>query len=156
MTPFWSVCRSEPNREAFACTHLSAAGFDVFLPKVKLARIGPLFPNYVFFFVSTIAWQVAGRTPGVHAVVKFGDAPAVCPAKEIDALKARLDENGIVRLPKALRIPIGAKVTARGGLISGLYAGQSARQREIILVAMLGRTNRVELKRGETVQVVGL
>ena len=139
-------------------THLGVAGFEVFCPRAKFARIGPLFVGYVFVHVVDLPWKIIRRTPGVFTVLLFGDAPAICPDREIEALRARLDENGIVRLPPApsgRKIPIGAKVTARQGLIAGLYAGQSARQREIILITMLGKQNRVELKRGEMLQVVG-
>ena len=80
-------------------------------------------------------------------LVRVGDCPARCPDHEIDSLKAMIDGHGFVRLPEGRgapvkrKIAIGAKVQDHGGPfggMSGLYAGQSTRERELILLNLLG------------------
>jgi hypothetical protein len=76
--------------------------------------------------------------------------PRRCPSKmpdaEIEAIKAMV-VGGFVRLPEApsapikRKIAIGSKVRITGGPfggMSGLYAGQSTRERELVLLNFLG------------------
>jgi hypothetical protein len=73
--------------------------------------------------------------------------PGKVPGREIDSLKAMIDGHGFVRLPEGRGAPvkrtiaIGAKVKITAGPVggmSGLYAGQSTRDRELILLNLLG------------------
>jgi transcription antitermination factor NusG len=121
-------------------------GFEVFLPLIqtKLA-FAPLFSSY--FFVRIVdRWRAINSTFGVLCLVRVGDCPARCPDAEIDALKA-MTVGGFVRLPEARgapvgrKIAIGAKVMVTGGPfggMSGLYAGQTTRERELVLLNLLG------------------
>ena len=122
-------------------------GFEVFLPLVQTKRASaPLFSGY--FFVRIIErWRSINTTFGVLCLVRTGDCPARCPDREIEALKAMIDRHGFVRLPEAppppvpRKIAIGAKVRIAsgpfGGMI-GLYAGMSTRERELVLLNVLG------------------
>jgi transcriptional antiterminator RfaH len=146
--PFWSVVRSLPHREAFAAERLRMdGGFEVFLPLVQTRRASaPLFPGYLFARIID-RWRSINSTLGVLALVRVGDCPARCPDHEIDSLKAMIDGHGFIKLPEAppppvrRKIAIGAKVKVTAGPfggMSGLYAGQSTREREIVLLNLLG------------------
>jgi transcriptional antiterminator RfaH len=154
--PFWGVVRSQPKREAFAAERLSAGGFEVFLPLVQTKRASqPLFPGYLFALVID-RWRAINTTLGVLCLVRVGDCPARCPDRDIDSLKAMM-VGGFVRLPEGRgapvkrRIELGAKVRiTRGpfGGLNGLYAGQTARERELVLIDFLGRQTPVQVAAG--------
>ena len=145
--PFWSVVRSLPKREAFAAERLEAGGFEVFLPLIQTKRASaPLFSSY-FFIRIVEQWRVINHTLGVLCLVRVGDCPARCPDNEIARLKALIDAHGFVRLPDRpsppvkRKIAIGSKVRITAGPfggMSGLYVGQSTRERELVLLNVLG------------------
>src|SRR5580704_629754 len=148
MRAFWGVVRSLPKREAFAAERLRMDhGFEVFLPLVQTKRASqPLFSGY-FFCRIIDRWRSINSTLGVLCLVRVGNCPARCPDHEIDSLKAMIDGHGFVRLPEGRgapvkrKIAIGAKVKVTAGPfggISGLYAGQSTREREFVLLNLLG------------------
>jgi transcriptional antiterminator RfaH len=148
MPAFWGVVRSLPKREAFAAERLRMdGGFEVFLPLVQTKRASqPLFSGY-FFCRIVDRWRSINSTFGVLCLVRVGDCPARCPDHEIDSLKAMIDGHGFIRLPEAppppvrRAIAIGARVRIASGPfggMSGLYAGQSTRERELVLLNVLG------------------
>jgi transcriptional antiterminator RfaH len=148
MPAFWGVVRSLPKREAFAAERLRMdGGFEVFLPLVQTKRAAqPLFSGY-FFCRIIDRWRSINTTFGVLCLVRVGDCPARCPDHEVDSLKAMIDGHGFVRLPEAppppvrRTIAIGAKVRIASGPFGGwrgLYAGQSTRERELVLLNVLG------------------
>jgi transcriptional antiterminator RfaH len=148
MSAFWGVVRSLPKREVFAAERLRMdGGFEVFLPLVQTKRASaPLFSGY-FFCRIIDRWRSINSTLGVLCLVRTGDCPARCPDREIDSLKAMIDGHGFIKLPEApppparRKIAIGAKVKVTAGPfggMSGLYAGQSTRERELVLLNVLG------------------
>jgi transcriptional antiterminator RfaH len=158
--PYWTVARTLIKRESFAADHLVGAGFEVFAPKVEMGRqVAALFPGYLFIHIGE-TWRAIDRTRGVLSLVKFGDAPARCPDAEIAKLQSRLDENGLVRLPPPSQtshrgIPIGARVRVAGGF-DAIYLGMTAREREKVLMTILGRQVQVTLRPDQTVELIGL
>jgi transcriptional antiterminator RfaH len=156
--PFWGVVRSLPKREKFAAERLRIdGGFEVFLPLVPTKRASaPLFPGYLFVLIVD-RWRSINSTLGVLCLVRAGDCPARCPDHEIEALKAMIDKHGYVRLPEGRgspvrrKIAIGAKVRITAGPfggMSGLYAGMSTRERELVLLNMLGGQRLVAIAAG--------
>lgn len=149
--PFWGVVRSLPKRERFAAERVEALGYPVFLPLVQTKRASaPLFAGYFFAQIST-QWRSITTCFGVRCLVRTGDCPARCPEAEIEALRAMV-VSGFVRLPEAApapvrrKIAIGAKVRITAGPfggMAGLYAGQSTRDREKILLSLLGSQRQV-------------
>ncbi len=145
--PFWGVVRSQPKREAFASERLRDGGFETFLPAIQTKRASqPLFAGYLFVLIVD-RWRSINSTLGVLCLVRTGDCPARCPDREIASLKAMIDGHGFVRLPESQGSPvkrtiaIGAKVRIAAGPfggMSGLYAGQSTRERELVLLDLLG------------------
>src|SRR5580700_7522118 len=148
MPAFWGVVRSLPKREAFAAERLRVdRGYEVLLPLVQTKRASqPLFSGY--FFVRIVEqWRAINTTFGVLCLVRVGDCPARCPDHEIDSLKAMIDGHGYIKLPEAppppirRKIAIGARVRIASGPfggMSGLYAGMSTKDREKILLNLLG------------------
>jgi transcription antitermination factor NusG len=154
---YWAVARTPVRREGFAAKRLEAGGFEAFAPRTPT---GALFPGYLFIRIGD-TWRAIDRTVGVLSLVKFGDAPARCPEAEVESLMDRVDPDGIIRLAPAPQpaprkpIPIGAKVRTPSGL-SGIYLGMTAREREKVLIDLLGRQKPVTLRAGQSVELLEL
>ena len=144
------------DEERFAASQLELRGFETFLPMIATRRASaPLFASY--FFVRIIEqWRSINFCFGVLGLVRVGDCPSKMPDAEIEALKSML-VGGFVRLPEGRgspvkrKIEIGAKVKIIGGAfdgMSGLYAGQSTRERELVLLNLLGGTRPVSIAAG--------
>jgi transcription antitermination factor NusG len=157
MPSFWGVVRSIPKREAFAAERLRKDhGFEVFLPMVETKRASqPLFASY-FFVLILEQWRIINSCFGVLGLVRTGDCPSKMPDHEIARLKGLIDGAGFVRLPEVRGSPtkreiaIGARVRIASGPfggMSGLYAGQAPRERERILLSMLGAQRPVLIAR---------
>jgi transcription antitermination factor NusG len=158
---YWAVARSVPNHDRLAAECIALAGFEIFVPRVR-SKVGakwrtmPLFPSYLFVRIES-QWRAIERTMGVFAVVKNGSMPARCPDVEIKQLLERADPDGIIRLgarPSSLsrhEFTPGAAVSIAAGPLagfSGLYAGQKAADRELILLDLLGRQTPVTIDAG--------
>jgi transcription antitermination factor NusG len=162
--PYWSVVRTEPQRDKLAVLTIRQAGFVLFAPKIRVPfRKEPvlLFCNYLFVLIEA-QWRAIERAPGVSHLVKFDDSPARIQDRDIEALRARSDEDGVVRLqgpppaPKR-RYAAGQRVKITGGSLSGfsaLHSGMSAAEREIVLIQMLGGERRVAVPGGFVEPVV--
>jgi transcriptional antiterminator RfaH len=157
MPAFWGVVRSLPKREAFAAERLRMDhGFEVFLPQVQTKRaFQPLFAGYLFCRIVE-QWRSINYTLGVLCLVRVGDCPARCPDREIDSLKAMIDGHGYIKLPESRGAPVQRKIAIEAkvkvtagpfGGMSGLYAGQSTRERELVLLNILGGQRPVAIAR---------
>jgi len=155
MPAFWGVVRSLPKREAFAAERLRMDhGFEVFLPLVQTQRtFQPLFRGYLFCRIVE-QWRSINSTFGVLCLVRVGDCPARCPDYEIAALKAMIDGHGYISLPDRpstpvkRKIAIGARVRIASGPFggkSGLYAGMGAKDRERVLLHVLGGQREIRI-----------
>jgi transcriptional antiterminator RfaH len=157
MPAFWGVVRSNPQRERFAAERVEALGYPVFLPMVATKQGGaPLWRGY-FFAQITSSWRPISTCFGVLCLVRVGDCPSKMRDAEIEALKAMIDGHGYITLPEApaapagRKIAIGAKVRITAGPfngMSGLYAGQSTRERELVLLNVLGSQRPVSIAAG--------
>jgi transcription antitermination factor NusG len=119
--PFWSVVRSQSQRERFAAEQLGIRGYEIFLPMVQTKpTVAPLFNGY--FFVRIVEqWRSITTCFGVLCLVRVGDCPARCPDQDVDAIKAMIDGHGFVKLPEAPPMParrkiaVGSKVRITAG-----------------------------------------
>ena len=153
---FWSCIRAEPSRDKLAVLTVQQAGFVTFAPKIRVVfrrEPVPLFNGYFFARIEA-QWRAIERSPGVSHIIKFqADAPARIPDSEIEALRARTGEDGVVRLAAAQSkrrhaFAAGEKVDIVLGPFRGLaavHSGMSAAQREIVLLEILGATRRVAI-----------
>jgi transcriptional antiterminator RfaH len=147
MPAFWGVVRSQPMKERFAASQLELRGYETFLPMIATKRASaPLFASY-FFVLIVDRWRSINTCFGVLGLVRVGDCPSKMPDVEIEWLKARIDGHGCIKLPEGRsasvkrEIAIGSKVKVAAGPfggMSGLYAGQTSRERELVLLNVLG------------------
>jgi transcription antitermination factor NusG len=160
---YWTVLRSAPGHDVLAYEGVVRAGFEIFTPKIRTRagmrwKTNPLFGCY--FFVRVVdQWRALERTIGVLSVVKSAGLPARCPDEEIATLIARSDADGIIRLSSSLTAQSvvrrafepGAKVATADGPFrgfNGLHTGMSTRDRELVLINILGASRPVEIAAG--------
>jgi transcriptional antiterminator RfaH len=118
----WYVIHTHPRQERRADENLRAWGLETFSPLISVAgnrskpaasgtvaplrqaRVPkPLFPGYIFarFDCKNLLHKVR-FTRGIHHVVSFGDAPIPVDNELIGIIRARIGENGFVRLGEEL------------------------------------------------------
>jgi transcription antitermination factor NusG len=153
---FWAVARTRVHREPVAVRGLQEAGFEVFNPQTS--RGASVFPGYIFVLVID-QWRAIDRTFGVYKLVKFGESPARCPDAQIAAMKNRIDPTtGFVHLPARppelvrKKISIGQKVRIAG--LEAVYQGMTVRERQRVLITLLGRQMVVEIRPGRKIDPI--
>ena len=156
----WYVVQTHVNAEAKAAANLGQQGFSVYLPRYLKLRSHarkvdtverPLFPRYLFVAidVTTQRWRAIQSTLGVSHLVCRSGKPASVEDEVIDALKAREDEGGFIKLLRRSAISPGDTVRFVGGAFADSFAlveGVSDRDRVAILLDLLGRQVRVRVR----------
>jgi hypothetical protein len=99
----WTLLYTKPRAEAWAEMNLRKQGFATLLPRVReRAGFAPLFPRYLFVgHEPQQSARALGNTRGVLYVVHCGDRPARVGAEVIDAVRARMNDHGVVALDAA-------------------------------------------------------
>lgn len=158
----WYVAHTRPQAEARAREHLVHQGFEAWLPEYLRKRRHarrtdevrrPLFPRYLFVRLDLDAqrWRAVLGTVGVQHLVG-GDPPTPIADQVIAALKARVDEEGLVPVSPALSLQAGDAVRiAEGPLadLEGVFLDIDERDRIAILLKLMGRTMRVQVAAGD-------
>lgn len=153
----WYVVQTHPHSEAKAQTHLARQGFFTYFPRYMKRRrharrvetvAAPLFPRYLFVAIDLAAqrWHSIRSTIGVTRFVCQGQQPAMVPDIVVEALRAREDENGVIRLATRAAFQPGEAIRVLDGVFSdcfGLFEGMTDDERVTILLDMLGRKVRV-------------
>jgi transcriptional antiterminator RfaH len=156
----WYVVQTQINAEAKAARNLVQQGFEIYLPRYmkrrsharKIEKVAaPLFPRYMFvrIDIATQRWRSIQSTYGVSHLVLSGSDPAPVAGRVIDALKAREDASGFVKLDQRANFTIGEKVRVLAGVFAenlGLFDGMADRDRVAILLELLGRKVRVSIE----------
>jgi len=149
----WYVVRSKPRREEFAQTQLIRRGVETFLPRIEergrprsTPIIAPLFPGYLFARIdlstqyTSVIW-----TPGVNAMVAFGDIPAPVESGVIEFLQRRCEPHGLIAARPTFAA--GDQVRVVDGPLEGLYGvvqgSASGRDRVRVLMELLRRRTQV-------------
>src|SRR5262249_14506131 len=160
---YWTCARLEPHRERLALHCLKINGFEVYLPRLREHRVShgrkievrpPLFPGYCFLTVEA-QWHAARWSVGVIGLIMNGLAPAKVPDSVIDEIRAR-ERGGLIELPLREKFRTGEAVRITHGPfsgLSGLYQGQRPHERVLVLLALLGGEQRVELPK-DSLEVV--
>jgi transcription antitermination factor NusG len=154
MLPYWAAVRSFPKRESFATEQLGLRGYETFLPLVATRRaVAPLFASY-FFCRIVERWHAINSCFGVLALVRVGECPCRIPDYEIEALKARADASGIIRLPppppppSQRRFTKGEKVKIIAGQFAhfdAIHSGMRRGELERVLITILGAEREVSV-----------
>jgi transcription antitermination factor NusG len=160
----WMIARTKPHREYEAKKALKEAGFEVYLPKLKLIvgrkrrktlqrkRPGRKRPNYLYLFPRylfvrlTEKWKPVLECKWISVIIRCPGLvaePATMKDKEIKEWKAR-EQGGFICLKGYME---GQKVRAK----AGPYAGQIGtfielvgEDREFASFYILGQERRVE------------
>src|SRR6516162_47585 len=152
---YWACARLEPRRERLALHCLGLAGFTTYFPRVREKRIShgrrievrpPLFPGYAFFTIEA-QWHAARWSAGVLGLIMDGIRPAKVADSVIAEIRSR-ERNGLVELPRRDGLKAGDQVRILAGPFEGhlgLYAGMRPHERVLVLLALLGGQQRVEL-----------
>jgi len=164
---YWSVVQCESRmlihnserNNTLAEYMLERNGFETYLPKTKAKvhgrnRIAPLFPGYILVRV-VAQWYPVRWTIGVIRVLMSGEEPAHLSDHVVEAIRRR-EIKGYVKLPppppKNAAIRIGQSVKILTGSFTGhfgLYEGQTDKERERVLLDLLGRQVPVTLAEGD-------
>jgi transcriptional antiterminator RfaH len=157
---YWAVARLEPNRERLAVHCLTLAGYEPYMPRLRERRLSPgrrlvevqrpLFPGYCFLTVAA-QWYSARWSIGVIGLIMDGIRPAKVADAVIEEIKAR-ERGGLVELPHRAPFRQGEAVRVTQGPFAGhlgLFAGMRPHERILVLLALLGGHQRVELARGD-------
>lgn len=153
----WYAAFTHTNAEVRAIMHLQNQGFAAYLPRyLKRRRSGrrvdlvarPLFPRYVFvgLDIARERWRSVNGTIGITYLVSQGERPAPLDVRVLQAIAAREDEDGLVRLASAPMFKPGQTVRVMEGAFAdqiGLYEGCADQERVRILLNLLGRKVRV-------------
>jgi transcriptional antiterminator RfaH len=153
---FWACAQLQPRRENLALGGLKLRGYEVFCPRIlERRRVRGrreatvevmLFPLYVFVAIVAGRWYDAVAVPGVNRLIGHGTEPSHVPDRVIDEIRKR-ERDGVVELPQR-GLALGDHVRVTSGPFYdhiGLYAGQPARERVTVLLAILGAHQRVTL-----------
>ena len=157
---YWTVAQIEPNRDHLASHTLHLAGYKIYQPLLreqrrlngrKVAIATALFPTYLFVWVVS-GWWNARWAAGVRRLIMDGEQPARVPGGVIDEIRARENADGFIELlPRQRGLRVGDRVRVVSGPFVGqlaLFAGMRPHERVLILLALLGGEQRVELARG--------
>lgn len=155
----WCVALCQSNCELRAESNLVQQGFEPYIPRIrqrlivggkKVFRERPLFGRY--FFVSFIdRWRAILSTRGIAGLLLSGETPSLVSDFEIARLRDQ-ERNGIIKLKKQSQFKRGQPVRIESGDmvgLSGIYDGMSSRDREVVLLNMMGRMVRTELAAGD-------
>lgn len=115
-----------------------------------------MFATYLFVQIVD-QWHNIQSTIGISHLLKNANKPVVVRDTIIDELRSREDRNGLVNLPTKSEFFLGQRVRILTGQFAGwvaLYDGMSSRQRERVLLDMLGQRVPVELRIGSGLEPV--
>ena len=159
----WYVAKTRPNAETKALHHLVRQGFNVYLPQF-LRRISharrtswqprPLFPGYLFVSMSETQgrWRAINSTVGVSHLICDERGPVPVKAGVVDAIRGQEDDRGLVLTGRKTPFRKGARVQIMTGAFSdqiGRFESANDDERVIILLDLLGREVRTEVKLGD-------
>ena len=152
----WFAVHTKPSRETLAEENLKRQGYEVYYPRIKqecrrrsrwTSIIGPLFPRYLFVNLEQGRdnFVPIRSTYGVSDLVRFGGIPKTVSNALIEAIRAREDRAQGMHITHRNWIPGMEVVVAEGPFagLKGIFKAESAEERVIILLRLLGRENRV-------------
>lgn len=160
----WYVLHTKSRHEHLAAEHLIRQAYDIYLPLIRVSKrrhgrwrkvTEPLFPSYLFIRVDLFNENTAPirSTRGVVGIVRFGTEIPAVPEALISRLMSttKSQEGGICQ---EYPFKPGDRVEIVGGPLAGVEAifhSTSGRERAILLLGLLGRSNQVSVSCDELV-----
>jgi|SRR5882724_1314787 len=152
----WHALHTRHRHEKCIRDVLAEKGFEVFCPtyaevhrwKDRRKEVTlPLFPGYLFIAGGLDRRVDVLSTPGVCAIVSFGNTAAIVPEKEISAIRLAAASSQLMEPHPFLKE--GQKVRVRSGPLSGVE-GILQRWKDsfrlVLSIELLGRSVAVEVK----------
>lgn len=161
----WLAIYTRHQHEKAVAQFVSMKGIEVFLPLYEAAhrwkdRIKhlslPLFPNYVFVFISFDRCGTILSTPGVYDFVRLGGSPAPISDEEIEAVR-RVVERGLHVEPHPF-LKSGDRVRVKSGPlegVEGILVRKKSFYRLILSVELLARSISVEVETADVERATG-
>lgn len=157
MASAWYVLHCKTRQEARAREHVENQGYRTSLPQIRINKllrgqriqaIEALFPNYLFVQLNAITanFNALRSTRGVTNFVRFGGMPATVPNKVMEHILA-LEQTQQSAVKNKLQAGTAVEIIA--GPFAGLtavYTMASGDERCWVLLDMLGKQQRLELK----------
>src|SRR6516164_5325017 len=137
---YWAVARLEPHRERLALHCLGLAGFETYFPRLREKRMS-------HGRRIEVRWHAARWSVGILGLIMDGIRPAKVADSVIEEIRSR-ERGGLVELPRRDGLKAGDQVRILAGPFEGhlgLYAGMRPHERVLVLLALLGGQQRVEL-----------
>lgn len=157
--PCWYVVSCKPRQEVVAQENLRRQGFEVYLPRIRVRQrrrdrwvesVQVLFPRYLFVHVDRGVQSTASirSTRGAVGLVRFGGEPATVPSRVIAAIIEREGAGVHDQLQPAFQPgdPVRMLEGPFAG-IDGIFASADGEKRAVLLIELLGKTNRVRVDR---------
>jgi len=158
---YWYAVCCKPRQEVVAEENLLRQGYRVYLPRIQSTRrrrgqwvnaVEPLFPRYLFIRVDPIQRSTAQvrSIRGVVGMGRYGGQPAVVPEEVIDAIVQREDaDSGLHQNNRPLFFAGESIRLAEGPLAGreGVFAKEAGEDRVIVLMELLGKTNKISVTR---------
>ena len=155
----WYLVRTKTGKERWVRDQLASRVPEVFLPMLKakvprwgrmVVSIAPLFPCYVFarFDLQSQYFDVKYMA-GVRAIVSAGNDPLAVPSPIVTEIRRR-GVDDVIEIPDK-PIGTGERVVVVDGPFrgfKGLHTGMTTRDREMVLIKILGATRPVEISAG--------
>lgn len=154
-SPWWALYARHQHEKHVAET-LQSKGYEVFLPLYDSVRRWkdrrkvlslPLFPGYVFVRGTQQRRLGILTTPGVHMILSRGEAAAVIPEEEIEAIRRSLEAKTAIEPHPYLNCGDRVRVT-RGALhgIEGILIRKKNIFRLVLSVDMLAQSVSMEIE----------
>ncbi len=139
-------------------------GYKVYLPLVKKLKQWsdrkkkvevPLIASYVFVCVNEKEYYDVLAIPGASRYITFEGKAVAIPEKQINALKAAVDNNMQIEL-QTLLIQAGEKVKVIAGPLKGAegeFVGKAHKQNFILNLSNTGFSLKIEVNAADVVKV---
>ncbi|MFD2284848.1 UpxY family transcription antiterminator [Pedobacter petrophilus] len=127
----WKVVYTRSNYEKKAHQLLSQQGLHSFCPVITIKSKWadrykliekPLFPSYLFVYVSAIEEHQVLATTGILSYINFCGKPAVMPDEDISRINEILSNYNGIETINSKRLSVGDKVLINQGFKAGSQA----------------------------------
>jgi transcription elongation factor/antiterminator RfaH len=153
----WYLVQTQPHREQYASSQLTAQNFHNYLPLVAktirharrhLHSRAPLFPRYLFvrLDLGRDRWRSVNGTFGVQRLISVNGSPQPVPQGVVELLLERCGPDGLTRLED--RLAVGQNVQVGAGPFTnmlGTLARLDANGRVRVLLELMGGQIAVDL-----------